>query len=244
MEVHHRVQQSLPLVYNFSQINPVNVIPSIFCDVHFNTILPSMPGSSEWSPSVRVPHQTLHTFLPIHPTCSHEFDHPTVWWECSFYTFYSSSCYLWNWISDIKWWVGRIEQINERAFVHSVNTLWSCVKITACWDVSLCGLLYIHIHQWGAFQRKMLSPSSGWIHQCSIILRNVSTHVPVYMPSSPTRHSFLLLLRVQTLQSNMPSPEGSNLTYKVTCPVQLLTISLLLLPTVKNVISNLQYICQ
>ena len=164
MEVHHCVQQSLPLVYNLSQTNPVNVMPSIFCDGHFNTILPSMPGSSEWSPSVRVPHQTLHTFLPIHPTCSYGFDHPNVWWECSFYTFYSSSCYLWNWISDIKWSVGRIgttEQINERAFVHSVNTLWSCVKITACWDVSLCGLLYIHIHQWGAFQRKMLSPSSG-----------------------------------------------------------------------------------
>ena len=129
MEVHHCVQQSLPLIYNLSQINAVNVMPSIFCDVHFNTILPSIPGSSEWSPSVRVPHQTLHTFLPIHPTCSLGFDHPNVWWECSFYTFYSSSCYLWNWISDIKWLVGRIgttEQINEDFCALCEHTMKLC----------------------------------------------------------------------------------------------------------------------
>ena len=48
---------------HLSQMNPVNALPSDFCDIHFNTILPSMPGSPHWSPSVKVPHQTLHIFL-------------------------------------------------------------------------------------------------------------------------------------------------------------------------------------
>jgi hypothetical protein len=58
-----------------SQMNPVNAVPSDFCDIQFNTILPSMPRSLKWSPSVRVPLQTLHTFffsqymphVPIYP---------------------------------------------------------------------------------------------------------------------------------------------------------------------------------
>jgi len=30
--------------------------------------------------------------------------------------------------------------------VHSVYVRWTCLKITACWDVTLCVLLHIHIH--------------------------------------------------------------------------------------------------
>jgi hypothetical protein len=52
-----------------SQMNPVNAVPFIFCEINFNTILPSMPGFSKWSLSVRVPHQTLHTFSS--PNTSH-----------------------------------------------------------------------------------------------------------------------------------------------------------------------------
>jgi hypothetical protein len=46
-----------------SQMNPVSAVPSDFCDIHFNSTLPSMPGSSKWSPSVRVPYQNLYKFL-------------------------------------------------------------------------------------------------------------------------------------------------------------------------------------
>jgi len=73
MEVHHCVQQSLPLVHNMSQMNPVNAMLSDFCDIQFNTILPSMPGFSKWSP-VRVPLQSLHVllfsqYIPHVPIC-------------------------------------------------------------------------------------------------------------------------------------------------------------------------------
>ena len=34
-----------------------------FLEIHFNIILPSMPGSSKWSLSLRLPHQTL--YMPV-----------------------------------------------------------------------------------------------------------------------------------------------------------------------------------
>ena len=48
---------------HLNQMNPGNALPSDFCDIHFNTVFPSMPESLKWSPSVTVPHQTLHTHL-------------------------------------------------------------------------------------------------------------------------------------------------------------------------------------
>jgi hypothetical protein len=53
--VHNSTHKSSPPVRILSQIYPVHAPQSNLSQVHFN-ILPSMPGSSKWSPSLRFPH--------------------------------------------------------------------------------------------------------------------------------------------------------------------------------------------
>jgi len=55
-KVHYHVYNSLLFVPIHSQINPVQVPPSYFFQIHFNIILPSMPRISNWSLSFRCPY--------------------------------------------------------------------------------------------------------------------------------------------------------------------------------------------
>jgi len=81
--VHYRIHTCPPPVPILSQLDPVHNPTSHFLKVHLNIILSSMPGSHQWSLSLRFPHQNPthasslpHTHYMPRPSHSSRFDHP------------------------------------------------------------------------------------------------------------------------------------------------------------------------
>ena len=106
-KVHYRTHKRPPPVSILGQPNPVHIHTSHLLGINPHIIHPSTPRSSQWSPSLRFPHQDpytppllTHTRHMPSPSHSSRFYHPhTIGWGVQ--VIHLFSCYPFVFCSDI-----------------------------------------------------------------------------------------------------------------------------------------------
>ena len=68
-KVHYHIHKCPPPVPILSHLDPVHTPTSHFLIIHHNIILPSVPGSPQWSPSLWFPHHNPVHASPLPHTC-------------------------------------------------------------------------------------------------------------------------------------------------------------------------------
>jgi hypothetical protein len=101
-KVHYHIHKCTPPVSILGQRNPVHIPTSHYLKIHLKIILPSSPGSPQWSLSLRFSHRNpVHaSSLPICDTCtaylilynSSRFYNPTIRLRCMSNIFVCVSC--------------------------------------------------------------------------------------------------------------------------------------------------------
>jgi len=69
LKIHYHIHKCLSPSLILSQIDPVHAPTAHFLKIHLKIILPSMPGSSKWSLSLRFPHQNPVYTSPLPYMC-------------------------------------------------------------------------------------------------------------------------------------------------------------------------------